>query len=295
MKYLTEQQVSNILSDQPNLIRDAILEVLQEQQVGGVRQTKTSLRKRDNSPASDRLTSMMGFIGVPPRVVGFKLIGSSSENHVLGIPRASVMIVLCDPKTHAIQSLIDGTKISLQRTSEMAVLGIHFLCPDAKKIAIIGTGDLAQSTLQCVQRRMPQVENISILGRENLKNLGLSQSISADVVITATSSDVSILSDSNLKQARLVINLGLREISSNTIPDFDEHFVDDFQSCANQKTPFAEALKSELIIAENVRQISTIVNSSFQINPEKRIYFQPSGMVAIDLLTGDKIIKSLTS
>lgn len=294
MKYLTEQQVLKILSNQPNLIRDTILEVLQEQQVGGVRQTKTSLRKRDDSPASDRLTSMMGFIGVPPRVVGFKLIGSSSENPVLGIPRASVMIALCDPKTHAIQNLIDGTKISLQRTSEMAVLGIHFLCPDAKKIAIIGTGDVAQSTFQCIQNHMPQVENPSMLGRKDLENLGISQSISADVVITATSSDVPILSDSNLKKTRLVINLGLREISSSTISNFDEHFVDDFQSCASQKTPFAEALKSKLIFAKNVRQISAVVNSSFQINPKKRIYFQPSGMVAIDLLTGNKIINSMT-
>lgn len=133
MIYLTDSQIVQTLNNQPNLILDAILEALVMQDAGHVQQSKNSLRKSEYSPASDRLTSMMGFIGIPPRVVGFKLIGSFSGNSQVGLPRSSVLIVLCDPETHIPRYILDGTSISLQRTAEMTVFGIQLLQPNSKK------------------------------------------------------------------------------------------------------------------------------------------------------------------
>lgn len=292
MNYLNELQVDQILSRQPDLIRNAILEALTEHREGRVRQTKHSLRKRENSPASDRLTSMMGFIGDPPRVVGFKLIGSASGNPPIGKPRASVLIVLCDPNTHAISHIINGARISLQRTAEIAMLGIQLLHPDVKKIAIVGTGELGEAVVNCVPNRIPEVEEISIFGRAQIEKLGSSGAISSDTVITATSANSPILTNSHLKDVHLVINLGLREISAKTIAGFDEHIVDDLMSCAKQTTPFAEALRSKSILHGRVHQLSTISKPPLPTRLKGRIYFQPSGIVAIDLLAAANVMES---
>lgn len=290
MNYFTDFQISQILLNEPNLIRDAVFEAFTEHGEGNVRQSKNSLRKNENSPSSDRLTSMMGFVGRPTRVVGFKLIGSFSKNPLVGLPRASVLIVLCDPETHAPLQILDGTSISLQRTAETAILGVELLHPDARKIAVIGNGNLAHSIIHCIRKRLINLQETLVYGREELKKLGTSKSIPADVVITATNADFPILNDPHLKLVNLVINLGLREISSSTIAALDEHIVDDLISCAHQTTPFAEALHTKSILQNEVYQLSDILKSPFTTKSRGRIYFQPSGMVAIDLLAGAKVV-----
>lgn len=291
MSHLTDSQVAQILARQPNLIRDAVLEAIVEHGAGHVRQSKTSLRKNADGPASDRLTSMMGFIGMPPRVMGFKLIGSARGNPAIGIPRASILIVLCEPKTHALLHIIAGACISLQRTAEIAVLGIQRLKPDARKVVVVGNGELAQAIIPCLRSRITEVEDAVIYRRTEIEKLREFECIQADVVITATSSDVPILMDSHLKKVQLVINLGLRELSSHTITAFDEYIVDDLKSCMSQITPFGDALRSRSILPQNVHQISDIIKEPFNSSPYSRLYFQPSGMVAIDLLAALKVLE----
>ena len=293
MNLITDSQVAQVLSDQPDLIREAVIEAFIEHKANQLRQKKTSLRKRDDDNASDRLTSMMGFVGDPPRVVGFKLIGSCSSNPSIGRPRASVFIVLCDPATYELQYLVAGTKISLQRTAEIAVLGVQLMTPRVKKIVIVGNGAIAQAIFSCIRSRVGEVVDTLTYGRADIKRLGKSGHISADVVITATSANSPILTNSNLSNVKFVVNLGLRELSSDTIAAFDKHIVDDLSSCASQTTPFADALRAELIREKDVRQFSTITNLSLELKSEGRVYFQPSGMVSIDLIAAAKILESL--
>src|ERR1044072_2292280 len=288
---ISDVKVAQILSQRPDLIREAVLEALTEHSNGQIRQIKTSLRKNEDSPASDRLTSMMGFVGKPPRVIGFKLIGSSPTNSSIGLPRADVLIILCDQKTHALRYIIAGSDISLRRTAEIAVLGIQHLRTNAKKICIVGAGKLGQTIDSCIQTRMANVKEVITYGRESLKQLGKSGQIPNEVVIKATRTDKQLLSELNLRDVRLVVNLGLREFSSDTIATFDDYIVDDFKSCASQATPFADALRSKLILPENVRQLSAIMNAPLKINSTRRVYFQPSGMVAIDLLAAAKVLE----
>jgi ornithine cyclodeaminase/alanine dehydrogenase-like protein (mu-crystallin family) len=288
MDQLNELEVAQILSEQPDLIREAVLEALEEQRAGFVRQTKTSLRVNEHGPSSDRLTAMMGFVGDPIRIVGFKLIGSNHKNRAMGLPRASTLIILCDPTTHAISQMIAGSTISLQRTAEIAVVGMQTLISEPTKVVVIGTGALAQSVAECVRRRYSSPDNVQMYGRTELNRLGSSESITADVVITTTTSDSALVTQSHLQQVELVVNLGLREISAETMASFDVHIVDDLESCARQSTPFAEALQLQLIERRHVHQLADI--ATIGTRTKGRIYFQPSGMVAIDLLAAYKVL-----
>jgi ornithine cyclodeaminase/alanine dehydrogenase-like protein (mu-crystallin family) len=291
MVQLNEVEVAQVLSQQPDLIREAVLEALEEQRTGSVWQKKTSLRINKHGPSSDRLTSMMGLVGNPVRILGFKLVGSSHKNRVMGLPRASTLIVLCDPETHSISHLIAGSTISLQRTAEIAVVGMQTLISQPSRVVVIGTGALAKIVAACVRRRFASLENIQFYGRAELNQLGPSESIAADVVITATTSDSPLLTQSNLQDAELVVNLGLREISAETLAGFDVHIVDDLDSCATQATPLAEALHSKLILRTNVHQLADVASTTIEIADDSRIYFQPSGMVAIDLITALKVLQ----
>lgn len=288
MGQLNELEVAQILSEEPDLIRDAVLEALEEQRAGFVRQSKTSLRVNEYGPTSDRLTAMMGFVGDPIRIIGFKLVGSNHKNRVIGLPRASTLIVLCDPTTHAISHTIAGSTISLQRTAEIAVYGMQTIISAPTKVVVTGTGALAQLVVECIRRRYSSLDNVQIFGRTELNRLGSSQSIAADVVITATTSDSAIVTQSNLREVGLVVNLGLREISADTVAGFDVHIVDDLESCARQTTPFAKALQSQLIERTNVHQLADI--AMMGMRSEGRSYFQPSGMIAIDLIAAHKVL-----
>lgn len=97
--------------------------------------------------------------------------------------------------------------------------------------------------------------------------------------------------DSQLEDVRLIVNLGLREISPSTIASFDEHIVDDLRSCANQSTPFAEALRSKLVVPQRVHQLSAFSRATFTTDSKRRIYFQPLGMVTIDLRVATRILE----
>ena len=102
-----------------------------------------------------------GFFGLMPAslgdsAVGTKLVTVFASNHERGLPSHLATIVLFDPETGALLSLMDGRYITEARTAATSAVSVDILAlPAASTLAIIGSGVQARSHLEaiaCVRR-----------------------------------------------------------------------------------------------------------------------------------------------
>lgn len=287
MRVIEEELVAQLLVTNTSLVHSAIEEALHDHRGENIRILKNSLRLADDGSASDRLTSMMGFIGSPPSTVGFKLIGSNTRNKEISKPRASALVVLCEPSTFAPIVAVESTYLSLMRTAYTALMGINKFYPDAEVVRVFGNGDVAKTLMRVLADLKPGIKVI-LTSRAN----ALTANVNCDVIVTATTANHPFLTAERTKHVKLLINLGLREVEKEAIGNFDHIVCDDLESCSKQQTPFGEMIRNKTVKLDNIQQFSHLFFEPRNFANES-VYFQPSGMVAIDLLLASKVADAL--
>jgi alanine dehydrogenase len=97
------------------------------------------------------------FVGVMPAFIadpaalGTKVVSVFGSNTAVGLPTHLATIVLLDPMTGELLSIMDGRFITEARTAAVsAVSAKHLARPDASKLAIIGSGVQARSHLEAI-------------------------------------------------------------------------------------------------------------------------------------------------
>jgi alanine dehydrogenase len=97
------------------------------------------------------------FVGVMPAFIadpaalGTKVVSVFGSNAAVGLPTHLATIVLLDPMTGELLSIMDGRFITEARTAAVsAVSAKHLARPDASKLAIIGSGVQARSHLEAI-------------------------------------------------------------------------------------------------------------------------------------------------
>jgi ornithine cyclodeaminase/alanine dehydrogenase-like protein (mu-crystallin family) len=99
-------------------------------------------------PARAYFGLMPAYVEHPARM-GAKLVTVFNENHSRGLPSHLATIVLLDPDTGALISLMDGRYITEARTAAVsAVSARHLARASASRLAIIGAGVQARSHLE---------------------------------------------------------------------------------------------------------------------------------------------------
>src|SRR5258708_38927810 len=119
------------------------------------------------SEEEGRFNGLCASIGVPPRAMGMKWIGSFPANRERGLPRASALIILNCPDTGMPVAVMDGTLISAMRTGAMTALGVRYLAPQkTRKIGIVGAGVQSRTQILGLYTVFPEVEEIALVNRE---------------------------------------------------------------------------------------------------------------------------------
>jgi alanine dehydrogenase len=97
------------------------------------------------------------FVGVMPAFIadpaalGTKVVSVFGSNTAVGLPTHLATIVLLDPMTGELLSIMDGRFITEARTAAVsAVSAKHLARADASKLAIIGSGVQARSHLEAI-------------------------------------------------------------------------------------------------------------------------------------------------
>jgi ornithine cyclodeaminase/alanine dehydrogenase-like protein (mu-crystallin family) len=176
-----------------------------------------------------------GFFGVMPAagetVMGIKLVTFYPNNAARGLPTHLAMIQLFSPETGEALALIDGRLITEMRTAAVSAAATKALAaPDARVLAILGTGVQARAHVEALTR-VRAFEEIRVWGRTRAHADRLAAEIGgrsmaaedavrgADVVVTATAATEPILEGAWLQPGAHVNAIGWRGHTSRELDD----------------------------------------------------------------------------
>jgi ornithine cyclodeaminase/alanine dehydrogenase-like protein (mu-crystallin family) len=176
-----------------------------------------------------------GFFGIMPavsdKVMGIKLVTFYPNNAARGLPTHLAMIQLFAPETGEALALIDGRLITEMRTAAVSAAATKVLAaPDAKVLAILGSGVQARAHVEALSR-VRAFEEIRVWGRTRAHAERFAAEVDArvmaaedavrdaDVVVTATASTEPILEGAWLKPGTHVNAIGWRGHDSRELDD----------------------------------------------------------------------------
>lgn len=156
-----------------------------------------------------------GFFGMMPALtvegLGIKIVTFYATNAKRGIPTHMATIFLVDPETGTPLAVMDGTLITEMRTAAVSATAAKLLAsPDAKVLAILGSGVQARSHVEALQL-IRNFEEIRVWSRTpqhaerfakeiGAKPMSAEDAVrSADVVVTVTNSKTPVLKGSWLR------------------------------------------------------------------------------------------------
>jgi len=162
-----------------------------------------------------------------PPAVGAKLVTVYQRNHERGLPSHLATILLLDHATGALVAVVDGRYITEARTAAVSAVSASRLArPDARTLAIIGSGVQARSHLEALRHVRPladvRVWSPNALHREAFafemsEATGLpiraiatasAALIDADLVVIATASRTAVIDDAAVAPGAHIMAVG---------------------------------------------------------------------------------------
>jgi ornithine cyclodeaminase len=229
-----------------------------------------------------------------PPTYGIKLATLMKNNPKLGLPLIHGLIILMNPKTGVIETLIEGSSVTAIRTGAICGLATQLLAnPEASIVAMIGAGVQARAVLQAIcsvrpinkvylfsrtQKSMQQFEKDMDEITDKIEfaaNIPFAVKY-ADIICSATSTDslVPLVKAHDIKS-----NVHINSIGGSTHEALE---ID------------PEILKEALVVVDHM---STILHESGEIKfALKNNYLPPTHIIEIGdlLLKKTKITSSIT-
>ncbi len=130
---------------------------------GGVRQPLRSVVEVGDGHAFYGV--MPAYIARPP-ALGTKLVSVFHSNAARGLPSHLATIVLLDPETGELQAVMDGRYITEARTAAVSAASArHLARPDARVLAVLGSGVQARSHIDALTR-VRAFDELRVWGRD---------------------------------------------------------------------------------------------------------------------------------
>ena len=156
-----------------------------------------------------------GFLGLMPALtpdgLGLKAVTFFPPNAQRGIPTHMATIFLVDPQTGTPLAIMDGRLITEMRTAAVSAVATKLLAPpDAKALAILGSGVQARSHMEAL-KLVRQFEEIRVWSPTSEHAKKFAEEVGAtamsaeeavrgaDVVVTVTNSEMPVLKGDWLK------------------------------------------------------------------------------------------------
>lgn len=232
---LTEAQTRDLLD--PDALRTAVARAMREVSAG-----RASMPARVAAQVPDRglLAAMPAYL--PGAGLAVKLVSLFPGNAGSALPTHQAVVLVFDPDTGAPVALLDGTWITAARTAAGSALSADLLGrPDARTLAILGTGVQARAHAQAMVRVRP-IRTVRVAGRhperagaladELRATLGLDVRATgdfaeacrgADIVCATTHSPTPVVRREYLSTGTHVTSVGYntagREVDSATVAD----------------------------------------------------------------------------
>jgi thiomorpholine-carboxylate dehydrogenase len=249
-----------------------------------------------------------GFFGMMPALtpegLGIKIVTFYATNAKLRIPTHMATIFLVDPKTGTPLAVMDGTLITEMRTAAVSAAATKLLAlPDAKVLAILGSGVQARSHVEAL-RRVRKFDEIRVWSHTAehaerfAKEIGAKAMPAedavrgADVIVTATNSKTPVLNGAWLKPGCHVNAVGAcrpdwRELDDETMANVV--FVDSREAAMKES--------GDIILsgAEIYAELGKALAAKIPSRTNETTVFKSLGMAVEDIAAALLVYRSATS
>jgi thiomorpholine-carboxylate dehydrogenase len=296
--YISEHEVRAVLTY--DALIPAIRQALIDYSAGQVVQPSRSILRVGNAEGFKN-----GWFAVMPviygEVMGVKTVTFFPGNAELGLHTHMAVIELLRRSTGEPLAVMDGRLITEMRTAAVSAVALAALAaPDAKSLGILGSGVQARSHLQALRLVRPALRADAIriwsrtkanaerlAGETGARAVSIEEAAAADVILTVTSSQDSVLEGRWLAPHALVLAVGatgstLRELDDEAM--LGSYIVAESRSCVER-----ESGDVRLSGAQVQAEIGEILSGSVTAPRNKRIVFKSVGM-AIEDLTAARLV-----
>jgi ornithine cyclodeaminase len=167
--------------------------------------------------------------------VGVKVVSLVAGNPALGRPAVQGAYLLMDAATNSPLAVLDAAELTLVRTAAVSMLAIsHLHHAESPRVVVVGGGPqavahadaalcvLGASSVRAVVRSAAGAERCSALARERgvvVSPAGAEALREADVIVCATSSQVPVIADADVRaDAVVVVAIGVHEPGARELP-----------------------------------------------------------------------------
>ncbi|HIY65226.1 MAG TPA: ornithine cyclodeaminase family protein [Candidatus Agrococcus pullicola] len=191
-----------------------------------------ALQRRIEHVEHGQLLLMPAEVG---RFAGQKFATVAPANTERGLDRIQAVYILLDAETLSPVALMDGTELTSIRTPAVSAAIIDLLAvPGARELVVFGTGPQGIRHVEAMLAIRPQLERVTLIGRNQGKAqaaadaaskygvpvaVGTGEEIaSADIIVTATTAAAPLFDDDAITGSPAIAAVGSHETDRRELP-----------------------------------------------------------------------------
>ncbi|MFI2238010.1 2,3-diaminopropionate biosynthesis protein SbnB [Streptomyces chrestomyceticus] len=302
---ISGQQVQRALSGQEKLVTEIVEAAYLAHGKGETVNPPSYFLQFPDRPTA-RIIALPASLGGDAGVDGLKWISSFPENVSSGIPRASAVLILNDPRTGYPYACLESSIISASRTAASAALAADRLTRDRARparVGFVGTGLIARYLHTYLAGTGWSFDEVGVhdlsaqhaagfadyLGRSGESGrVTVHDSVddlirSSDLVVFATVAGTPHVTDPELfAHHPLVLHVSLRDLAPEIILD-SVNYVDDIEHClkANTSPHLAEQLSGNRDFIDGT--LYDVMTGRAEVPSDRTVVFSPFGLGVLDL------------
>ena len=248
------------------------------------------------------------------KICGMKWVSVFPPNTQKGIQNISGVILLSELTNGFPIALVDGTYCTAIRTAGVGGIAAKYLSKEnCETIGFIGAGEQARMHFEIIKHVRPNIKKCYVSSKTdktvlsfietlstkysdvefiNCENNFKKATIDADIIVTATSSQIQILQADWIKDGALYIHVGGLEDSFDVPRKASKIVCDEWDAVKHRTQTISLMYKSGELKDEGIyANIGDIVSGSKKgrENDHEFIYFNSVGLSYIDVLLGYRI------
>lgn len=253
-------------------------------------------------------------------VTGIKLISVYPDNDKKGIPVVPAQMILMDPETGEVMSIIDGTLLTQMRTAAIQGLATKLLSRENSKIGlVIGTGgqSLYQIEAMLTVRDLEKLyiydldiekskalektakEKLSRFSTEIKAVEDIDSAISeADIITAVTTSKRPVFDGSKVKEGVHVNGVGaytkeMIEVPGEYLKKTEKIFMDSENGVMSEAGDVLKAIEDGELKEENCYEIKDLIEGKAEgrKSDSEYTFFKTVGTAVLDVVTAWEIYK----
>lgn len=222
------------------------------------------------------------------------------------LPAALAVTLINDAQNGVPRGLLASGALTAARTAAVTAVALQHAAPQpVKRVLLLGSGLHAQAHLQMLRQQFPGLAQIGVWNRTPGKILpaadltvetDLQQALAQpyDAVITCTSADQPMLTETAVRPGRIVIQVGYHEVSFDAIRASDRVVVDAWGDFAERSAKsLFQMYRAGLFQPQEVAaDLAALLLDGWRAAADDSVYFSSFGLNVFDIALAARVLQA---